>query len=154
MTPSRHVDSAGWPLVADVDHNWYVKPDGSQFLCSPADEEPSEPCDAKPEEIDIAMAIDRINSATTLDIRHVASSWAGLRTFSPDRSMVIGPDPDDPTFVWCVGQGGTGIQTAPAAGQLVSDLIGLGSPGPKLADYELDLDNLLPGRFRIGLGAR
>jgi len=148
MTPSHHGGSASWPLVADVDHNWYVKPDGTQFLCSPADEQRSEPCDAKSEEIDIALAIDRINAATTLDIRHVASSWAGLRTFSPDRSMVIGPDRDEPTFVWCVGQGGTGIQTAPAAGQLVADLVSRGGPGSNLLDYGLDLENLLPDRFR------
>ncbi len=148
MTPSRHAGSAGWPLVADIDHNWYVKPDGSQLLCSPADEQPSEPCDAKPEEIDVALAIDRINTATTLDIRHVASSWAGLRTFTADRSMVIGPEPDDPSFVWCVGQGGTGIQTAPAAGRLVADLVVGGEPRGTLADVDLDLAGLLPDRLR------
>ena len=148
MTPSRYDDSSGWPLVADVDHNWYVKPDGSQFLCSPADEQPSEPCDARPEEIDVALAIDRINTATTLDIRHVASSWAGLRTFTTDRSMVIGPEPIEPSFVWCVGQGGTGIQTAPAAGRLVADLVAGGEPGAMFADIDLDLPGLLPDRFR------
>ncbi len=148
MTPSRHDGSSGWPLVADVDHSWYVKPDGTQLLCSPADEQPSEPCDAKPEEIDVALAIDRINTATTLDIRHVASSWAGLRTFTTDRSMVIGPEPDEPTFVWCVGQGGTGIQTAPAAGRLVADLVVGGEPGPGFGDVELDLAGLLPDRLR------
>ncbi len=148
MTPSRHDDSSGWPLVADVDHNWYVKPDGAQFLCSPADEQPSEPCDARPEEIDVALAIDRINEATTLDIRHVASSWAGLRTFTADRSMVIGPEPGDPSFVWCVGQGGTGIQTAPAAGRLVADLVIHGAPGNSFADVDLDVGALAPDRLR------
>ena len=148
MTPSHHDGSASWPLVADADHNWYVKPDGVQFLCSPADETPSEPCDAKPEEIDVALAIDRINEATTLGIRHVASAWAGLRTFAPDRSMVIGPDSSEPSFIWCVGQGGTGIQTAPAAGRLVADLILEGAPGPGLTAHGLDLANLLPDRFR------
>lgn len=147
MTPSRH-DSSDWPLVADVDHTWYVKPDGSQLLCSPADEQPSEPCDAKPKEIDVALAIDRINTATTLDIRHVASSWAGLRTFTTDRSMVIGPEPDEPSFIWCVGQGGTGIQTAPAAGRLVADLTVAGEPGSTFADVDLDLAGLLPDRLR------
>jgi len=149
MTPSRYGDSSGWPLVADVDHNWYVKPDGRRFLCSPADEQPSEPCDAKPEEIDVAMAIDRINAATTLDIRHVASSWAGLRTFTADRSMVIGPEPAEPSFIWCVGQGGTGIQTSPAAGHLVADLVADGAPGANFDGVELDLAGLLPDRFRL-----
>ena len=131
-----------------MDHSWYVKPDGSQFLCSPADEQPSEPCDAKPEEIDVALAIDRINEATTLDIRHVASSWAGLRTFTADRSMVIGPEPGEPSFVWCVGQGGTGIQTAPATGRLVADLVVGGRPGETFAAVDLDLDGLAPDRLR------
>ncbi len=148
MTPSGFDNSAAWPLVADVDHSWYIKPDGSQFLCSPADEHVSEPCDAKPEEIDVAIAIDRINTATTLEIRHVASSWAGLRTFSPDRSMVMGADPGEPSFVWCVGQGGTGIQTAPAAGQLIADLILEGEPGPSFAGHGLDMGSLAIDRFR------
>ncbi|MEM9561758.1 MAG: FAD-dependent oxidoreductase, partial [Actinomycetota bacterium] len=81
MVASRWDDSADWPMITEVQLPWYLKPDGSQFLCSPADETPSEPTDAKPEEIDVAMAIDRINEATTLDIRSVRSSWAGLRTF-------------------------------------------------------------------------
>lgn len=148
MVASRWTDSARWPLVADVDHNWYVKPDGHQFLCSPADEQPSEPCDARAEEIDVAVAIERINHATTLEIRSVASSWAGLRTFAPDRSMVIGPDPDRPRFVWCVGQGGTGIQTAPGAGRLIADLVLESGPSPLFDRCGLDLGGLLPDRFR------
>jgi len=140
-------DSGGWPLVADADHHWYCKPDGAQLLCSPGDENPSEPCDARPEEVDVALAIDRINAATTLDIRSVRSSWAGLRTFSPDRSMVIGPDGADPTFVWCVGQGGTGIQTAPAAGWLTADLTIDGEPGTRFAAVDLDATGLAPDRF-------
>ncbi len=115
--------SRGWPLVADVDYDWYFKPDGEQILCSLADETPSPPCDARPQEIDVALAIDRINAATDLGIRHVRSQWAGLRTFAPDRSMVIGPDPRQPAFVWLVGQGGTGIQTAPAASRLAAALV-------------------------------
>ncbi len=144
MVHSRWDDtSAGWPLVADADHAWYVKPDGAQFLCSPADETPSEPVDAKPEEIDVAVAIDRINAATSLDIRSVASAWAGLRTFSPDRSMVLGPDPDHPGFVWCVGQGGTGIQTAPGAARCCAALA-LGEP----VDDRIDLAGLTVHRYR------
>jgi D-arginine dehydrogenase len=148
MVPSHQGGSERWALVADIEHRWYVKPDGRQFLCSPADETPSEPCDAKPEEIDIARAIELINGATTLDIRTVRSSWAGLRTFSPDRTMVIGPDPDSPGFIWCAGQGGTGIQTSPGAGQLVADLVLDGRPGPTFSGIDLHLDQLLPHRFR------
>ncbi len=130
MVASRFEGSGAWPLVADIEHRWYVKPDGVQFLCSPADETSSAPCDARPEEVDVARAIDAINGATTIGIRSVASSWAGLRTFTPDRTMAIGPDPAEPTFVWCVGQGGTGIQSSPGAGQLVADLALDGRPGP------------------------
>lgn len=148
MVASRWDGSAEWAMAADAELAWYLKPDGPQFLCSPADETPSEPVDAKPEEIDIALAIERINEATTLDIRSVRSSWAGLRTFAPDGSMVIGPDPDESTFVWCVGQGGTGIQTSPGAGQLLADLCLDGRPGPTFDGIELDLPGLAPGRFR------
>ncbi|MDA3040759.1 MAG: FAD-binding oxidoreductase [Actinomycetota bacterium] len=148
MVTSPYPESGSWPLIADVAHAWYANPDGHQFLCSLADETPSEPCDAKPEEVDIALAIERINSATTLDIRSVNSSWAGLRTFSPDRGMVIGPDPEHPSFIWCVGQGGTGIQTAPGAGQLVADLLVTGEPGSTFEGTGLDLSLILPGRLR------
>lgn len=148
MTPSPRAGSAGWPLVADVDHEWYLKPDGPQFLCSPADETPSDPCDAKPREEDVALAIQRINTATTLGIRAVTSTWAGLRTFAPDRAMVIGPEPGRPSFVWLVGQGGTGIQTAPGAGRLVADLVLTGRSGASFEGTGLDLAALVPDRFR------
>lgn len=150
MIKSGYRDSAHWPLFGDANNSWYVKPDGPQFMCSPSDEVPSEPVDAKPDELDIAMAIDRINQYTTLEIRSIASSWAGLRTFSPDRSMVMGPDPDHPTFHWCVGQGGTGIQSSPAAGQLIADLLATGAPGPLFDSLTkpLDLAGLTPARLR------
>lgn len=88
--PVEH-DARHWPLVLDVDESFYFKPEGEDLLCSLADETPSPPCDARPEEVDVALAIERINTMTTLDIRHVLSSWAGLRTFAPDRNPVIGP---------------------------------------------------------------
>lgn len=113
---------AGWPMVIDVGHGFYFKPDGPQLLCSPADETPSDPVDTRADPIDVALAVERINAATTLEIRSVRSEWAGLRTFTRDRVMVLGPDPAEPSFVWAVGQGGTGIQTAPAAGELVAAL--------------------------------
>jgi D-arginine dehydrogenase len=133
-------DSEHWPLVTDAGHNFYFKPDGVQLLCSPADETPSEPCDARPEDVDIALAIEGINAVTDLEIRSIRSSWAGLRTFAPDGSMVIGPDPDEETFFWLVGQGGTGIQTAPAAALLAAGLIE-GDPAMSGAPFD-------PARFR------
>lgn len=148
MVNSRWDNSSEFVMVAETRHDWYLRPDGTQFMCSPADETPSEPCDAKPEEIDIARTIDMLNEATHLDIRSVNSSWAGLRTFSPDRSMVIGPEPGRENFVWCAGQGGTGIQTAPGAAQLLADLVTTGEPSDELVAAGLEHAALLPDRFR------
>lgn len=148
MVKSPYDDSSRYPFVVDSFHSWYLRPDGKQFLCSPADETPSEPCDAKAEEIDIARTIDLLNEQTTLGIRSITSHWAGLRTFGPDRSMVIGPDPDCPSFIWCVGQGGTGIQTSPGVAQLIADLAIDGAPGEAFVDTGLDLASLLPDRIR------
>ncbi len=148
MIASAWEDSTSWAMLHDAESTFYIKPDGPQFLCSPADETPSEPMDAKPFEEDIAIAIDRINAVTTMDIRSVRSSWAGLRTFTADRSMVIGPDPEHPSFIWCVGQGGTGIQTSPAASQLLADLTLGDGPSAMFDGVGLDLEGLTPDRLR------
>ena len=146
MVDGPGLDTTGWAFVGDIDLDWYLRDDGPQMLCSLAEENPSAPCDPKPEEVDVALAIECLNEATPLAIRSVNSAWVGLRTFAPDRSMVIGPDPNQPTFVWCVGQGGTGIQTAPGAGRLTAELA-LGV-GPSPAFGGLVLDEVRPGRFR------
>ena len=104
-----------WPLVTDVAGRFYCEPETGGLLVSPADETPSEPCDARPEELDVAVALDRLAQATTLRPRDVRRAWAGLRTFSPDRSPVAGEDPDHRGFYWLAGQGGAGIKTAPRA---------------------------------------
>ncbi len=122
MVDGPGLDTTGWAFAGDMEHDWYLRDDGPQMFCSLAEENPSEPCDPKPEELDVALAIDRLNEATTLGIRSVNSAWVGLRTFAPDRSMVIGPEPGRPNFVWCVGQGGTGIQTSDGAGRLTARL--------------------------------
>jgi len=108
------LDTSRLPLTGDIDGTWYIKPEGPQFLCSPADEVLQPPSDAKPDEIQIARALDAINTATSLNSRHVRSAWAGLRNFVPDRVPVVGFDPLAEGFFWFVGQGGYGIQTAPA----------------------------------------
>lgn len=148
MVTSPFEESEGFPFVAEAHHTWYLRPDGRQFMCSPADETPSEPCDARAEEIDIARTIDLVNENTHLNIRSVNSHWAGLRTFGPDRAMVIGPEPTQPNFIWCVGQGGTGIQTSPGAGRLIADLVVNGEPSQTFVDAGLDLPRLLPDRVR------
>ena len=108
--------SPAWPLVATVDEGFYFRPEGPNVLISPADETPSEPCDARPDEADVALAIDRVNRVTDLAIRSVVTTWAGLRTFAPDRNPVVGFDPDVAGLFWLAGQGGYGIQTAPGVG--------------------------------------
>jgi D-arginine dehydrogenase len=117
------VDVRSWPLVADIDDRFYFKPEGPQLLCSLADETPSPPCDAFAEPLDVALAIERINEATTLDLRHVRRAWAGLRSFVADRTPVVGIDPEAPGFCWLAGQGGYGIQTAPAMARATAGLV-------------------------------
>lgn len=139
---------AEWPFVVDASHEFYFKPDGSQLLCSPADETPVEAGDARPDAMDVAWAIEQINQATTLGIRSVRSEWAGLRTFAPDREMVIGPDPTAPGFFWLVGQGGTGIQTAPGAAELLATMVREEPLSPLLAGTGLDPSRLAVDRLR------
>lgn len=147
MVPGR-CEWSGWPAVVDIDQEWYFRPDGEQLLCSLGEEKPSPPCDARPEEIDIALAIDRINRATTLGIRTVRSSWTGLRSFVSDRSMVIGFDGSVEGFFWLAGQGGTGIQTAPGAGRLAAALITEGTPPTDQLDLGVDVEAFSPARLR------
>ena len=142
---------AQWPLISNADNEFYFRPDGSQLLCSLAEENPTDPGDARPEELDIALAIERINAHTTLDIRVVRSSWTGLRSFVNDRAMVIGFDPVAPQFFWLAGQGGTGIQTAPAAGELAAAMINDGEPPPRLLELGVDVGFLSPVRLQVQL---
>lgn len=136
------IDLATIPLVADIDGTFYFKPEGPQILCSPADEVPSSPCDARAEEVDIAKAIDVINAATTLDIRHVRSSWAGLRNFVADRSPVAGFDDEVEGFFWFVGQGGYGIQISPALAEAGASLVRTGRLPRSLTGRGLEADAL------------
>jgi D-arginine dehydrogenase len=124
-------ETENWPLVNDVGHTWYVRPEArTRLMVSPADETPMDPQDVQPDEMDVAIAIDRMQQALDIPVRRVERSWAGLRTFSPDRNLAIGWDSAAEGFFWCVGQGGYGIQTAPAAGRLVADIIAGRDPGP------------------------
>jgi len=113
-----------WPAVSDAVTSWYVKPEArTKLLVSPAEETDMPPHDAAPEDIDIAIAIDRMQQALDIEVRRVEHSWAGLRSFTPDRSLAIGWDPKAEGFFWSVGQGGYGIQTSPAKGQLAAALV-------------------------------
>jgi D-arginine dehydrogenase len=123
-------DAEHWPMVLDVQENWYARPEArTRLMVSPADATPSHPHDVQPEEIDIAIGIDRMQQALAIPVHKVEHSWAGLRTFTPDGSLAFGWDPAVEGFFWCVGQGGYGIQTAPAAGRLAAALVLDGDPG-------------------------
>jgi D-arginine dehydrogenase len=129
VEPPPGLDVNGWPFVNDIEDQFYFKPDAGSLFLSPADETPSEPTDAQPEEWDIASAVDRIERATTLEVRRIKARWAGLRTFAPDRTPVVGYSAAAPTFFWLAGQGGYGIQTAPALSRAAAALV-LESPLP------------------------
>ena len=123
LDPPAGCDVSGWPLVMASDGSFYLKPDAGLILASPADEHPSQACDAQPEELDIAYAVHFAQEALQLEVRSVKHSWAGLRNFVADRTPVIGFAPNSEGFFWLAGQGGHGIQTAPAAARLAASLL-------------------------------
>ena len=134
------------PLVDDSAGTFYFKGEGDRSLwLSPHDEIATEPCDAAPEEIDIATAIDRFEQVVDWPIERVERSWAGLRSFAPDRLPVYGFDVGEPGFFWCVGQGGFGIQTSPAAARLAAAQLLGEQPDPMVAAIEPGLFS--PRRF-------
>ncbi len=137
-----------WPMLVDADERFYLKPEPGQFLASPADETPHEPGDPRPDMLDIATALERVRETTTLEARSVSTSWAGLRTFAPDRVLVLGPDPLKPSFVWCAGQGGFGIQSSPAAARSVVSLVDKGALPDDVAALGGDAAAVRPDRFR------
>lgn len=141
------VDISAWPLVFDIDEAFYCKPEAGKLLLSPADETPCAPGDAQPDELDMAIGVERLETALDIDVRKVTHSWAGLRTFSPDRAPVIGFDTRVSGLFWCAGQGGYGIQTAPAMGRVASALArGEGLPRDVAAEG-LVAEELSPRRF-------
>lgn len=146
------VAPADLPLVIDVGGSFYFKPDAGRLWLSPHDEIPSQPCDAAPEELDVAIAVDRFMAVTDWRIEAVEHSWAGLRSFAPDRLPVYGFDPQVPGFFWFAGQGGFGIQTAPAAARLGMQL--LTGQGPDAMTAAIAAETYDPARFIPARAAR
>jgi D-arginine dehydrogenase len=139
---------ADWPAVVGIDESWYFKPDAGQLLGSPANADPTEPHDVLPEELDIALGIHHIESATTLQIRRPTATWAGLRSFVGDGEMVIGADAGCPGFFWLAAQGGYGIQSAAGASELAAALL-LQEPLPaSLRAQGVEPASLSPARLR------
>ena len=140
--PTGH-DVSRWPMIFGPREDWYMKPDAGALIVSPADEDPSTPMDAWADDMVLAEGLARYEDHVTEPVTRMLSNWAGLRTFAPDRQLVLGPDPADATFIWMAGQGGYGFQTAPAASQLVADLVG-GAKSMLAADI---IAQLVPHRF-------
>lgn len=118
------LDIPRWPLTADLSHSLYFGPEASGLMASPMDEEPMEACDARPDEVTVALAVERLKAlAPRLVPKSIRHKWAGLRTFAPDQTLVVGEDPSVRGFFWLSGQGGCGIETSPAVGRIAADLI-------------------------------
>ena len=150
FAPPAGAEIAGWPCVCGVDEDegWYFKPDAGVLLGSPANADAVEPHDVRPEELDIALGIARIEAMTTLTIRRPSHTWAGLRSFVPDGDLVASYDPLAEGFFWCAAQGGYGIQTAPAMGELCAAWI-RGEPiPPHIAAHGVDAAYLNVARLR------
>ena len=141
------VDIGDWPEMVDSDEDFYFKPEAGLIMISPADETPTRPCDAQPEDIDVATAVYRFEQATGLDIRSIRSSWAGLRTFAPDRLFVAGFDPRAEGFFWLAGQGGYGVQSAAAMAHLARYLVTGVEPEGDFATVMQYADDISPQRL-------
>ncbi len=137
------LDVSGWPMIFGPGETWYAKPDAGALIVSPAEEHPMEPHDAWADDMVLAEGLARYEEFVTEPVTRVISNWAGLRTFAPDRVLVIGRDARDPAFFWQAGQGGYGFQTSGGASQLAADLI-LGRPPELRAELVAALD---PVRF-------
>jgi D-arginine dehydrogenase len=141
--PGGH-DASRWPIFFGVNEAWYAKPDAGALLVSPADEDPVEPHDAWADDLVLAQGLDRYEQHVSEPVTQLLTSWAGLRSFAPDRTLVLGRDPANSAFIWCAGQGGYGFQTAPAASQLLADLTLGRTPQIDVAT----VNDLSPARFR------
>lgn len=147
VEPPGGFDVTRWPMVVNLEETMFFKPESGKVMVSPADETACPPHDAYPEELDVATAIDRLETVTTLNIRRVITSWAGLRTFMPDRLPSIGFDPGVEGFFWLAGQGGSGIQTAPGQGIMTRYLVTGQADGLAPADRDMLIRAFSPARF-------
>ncbi|MDU9004353.1 NAD(P)/FAD-dependent oxidoreductase [Sedimentitalea todarodis] len=134
VAPPPGIEPQNWPMIVDVEEQFYLKPDAGKFLISPADADLSPPCDAQPDELQVAICIDRIERAFDLTIRRIESKWAGLRSFLPDGCPLAAYETDMPGFFWLAGQGGYGIQTAPALARAAAAIVQGRAMPPDIAD--------------------
>ena len=149
LTFDPGLEISNWPLTISVDETWYFRPEGGDLLISPADETPFKPCDVQPDEMDVALCVDRIQRFTTMEVENLVSKRAGLRSFVFDKSPVVGFAEDADGFFWLAGQGGYGIQTAPAIAEFSAGLILRGEIPDTLIAHGITMDTLSPARFRL-----
>jgi D-arginine dehydrogenase len=145
---------SGWPILVDARERWYFKPEGDHILVSPAEETDCPPSDARPDELAIAACLDAVNAVTTLELRSVSHSWAGLRSFVRDRMPVVGAWPEHPGFHFLAGQGGYGIQMAPALAVLAADHLLHGDLTHASQPFGVAIESVSPGRLRSQDGSR
>jgi D-arginine dehydrogenase len=148
IAPPAGIDTSRWPMTLDIAETFYFKPDAGRLLVSPADETPMAACDVQPDELDVAIAIDRLMQATTIEVTRVERKWAGLRSFVADKTTVCGFDPLTEGFFWLAGQGGYGIQTAEGMARCAASLIGGGGLPADIAAKGVAPETLSPARFR------
>lgn len=143
------LDARSWPMVDDVGEEFYFKPDAGQLFVSPADTTPVAPMDAYPDDIDVATGVERLESATTIEVGQVTRSWAGLRSFVADGAPVVGLDRDAEGFFWLAAQGGYGIKTSPALSRACAELIRHGRLPDDLTQLGITAAELSPNRFSL-----
>ncbi|HEX8224441.1 MAG TPA: FAD-dependent oxidoreductase [Allosphingosinicella sp.] len=148
VDPPAGTDVARWPFAHSVAGDFYMLPEAGQLLASPVDEVADDPCDAAPDDYDVALAADRLEHYTHVPVARIAHRWAGLRSFVADRIPTAGFDPDSPGFFWLAGQGGYGLQTAPAMAAAV-EALATGGPWPEgLAELGVLPEHVRPERLR------
>lgn len=135
------------PLTANIEGTWYFLPHGGGFACSPADETLQDPCDAKPDPVEIARALEEINRATVLNAKSIKNPWAGLRNFAPDGAPVVGYDDSAEGFFWYAGQGGYGMQIAPALARAGAALVDRQELPADLTARGVKAEHLMPCRL-------
>jgi D-arginine dehydrogenase len=144
--PPAGSDIRTWPMTFDVAETFYFKPEAGRIMVSPVDMEPSQPCDAQADELEVAIAIERIERFTAMPVRAIKHKWGGLRTFAPDHQPVMGPDLDAATFIWLAGQGGSGVMGAAAAARLAASLACNEIVPADIAALGITAANVSPGR--------
>jgi D-arginine dehydrogenase len=148
IDPPAGADASAWPFVHSAAGDFYMLPEAGRLLASPVDEVDDDPCDAQPEDYDVALAAHRVELYTNLRVARIAHRWAGLRSFVADRTPTAGFDPEAPGFFWLVGQGGYGLQTAPAMAAIVEALATGGAWPEGLAELGVTPERVRPERLR------